>query len=73
LKPKIPTESPEVFSNLMSRCWSHEPKERPRFVEVIEQLRVWSNLSGLAVRPPLHRMDRGPVDARAAEELTIGA
>ena len=42
-------------------------------MEVIEQLRVWSNLSGLAVRPPLHRMDLGPLDARAAEELTIGA
>ena len=30
LKPDIPP-CPDVFGNLMSRCWSHKSEERPRY------------------------------------------
>jgi len=34
----IPPDCPEEFSNLMIRCWAHNPAERPSFPDIVESL-----------------------------------
>ena len=35
LRPTIPSVCPEGYAELMQRCWSDEPEERPDFTEVL--------------------------------------
>jgi proto-oncogene tyrosine-protein kinase ROS len=35
----IHSECPERLQNLMLRCWSYNPEERPTFAECLEQIR----------------------------------
>jgi len=38
LRPSIPTVCPEGYAELMQRCWSDNPENRPDFTEVLEIL-----------------------------------
>lgn len=38
LRPSIPTVCPEGYAELMQRCWSDNPEERPDFNEVLQIL-----------------------------------
>ena len=38
LRPTIPSVCPEGYAELMERCWSDEPSDRPDFTEVLEIL-----------------------------------
>ena len=38
LRPTIPKETPEHFSNLIRQCWSANPSDRPTTSEIIERL-----------------------------------
>jgi len=40
LRPTIPSVCPEGYAELMQRCWSDEPDNRPDFTEVLEGLFV---------------------------------
>ena len=37
-RPEIPATIPEIFRQLLNRCWAQNPKERPSFDEIIEIL-----------------------------------
>lgn len=38
LRPKIPSICPDDYEQLMKRCWSAKPEERPSFSEILEEL-----------------------------------
>lgn len=38
LRPVIPTVCPEGYAELMERCWSDDPSDRPDFTEVLSIL-----------------------------------
>lgn len=42
LRPKISKDqemkSPPEFINLMKKCWDRDPRERPQFIEIIQEL-----------------------------------
>ena len=37
-RPTITKPCPDKLLDLMQRCWSHDPKGRPPFTEVVETL-----------------------------------
>ncbi|XP_072043460.1 uncharacterized protein [Amphiura filiformis] len=39
--PTIPESCPKDLSDLMKRCWNHEPTERPTIGTIIEELAYW--------------------------------
>ncbi|GMI48845.1 hypothetical protein TrCOL_g5988 [Triparma columacea] len=59
LRPSIPSVCPEGYSELMQRCWSDEPDERPDFTEVMvilfEIKRSFENLMTPAMRASTRR------------------
>ena len=59
LRPAIPSVCPEGYSELMQRCWSDEPDERPDFTEVMivlfEIKRSFENLMTPAMRASTRR------------------
>ena len=38
LRPEIPKDTPEPFANLMRRCWDRNPKIRPSFKQILNEL-----------------------------------
>ncbi|RHZ64222.1 hypothetical protein Glove_326g58 [Diversispora epigaea] len=41
LRPEITDDTPEVFSNLMLKCWNSNPVNRPNIKEIKEQFSKW--------------------------------
>ncbi|RHZ64245.1 hypothetical protein Glove_326g60 [Diversispora epigaea] len=41
LRPEITDDTPEVFSNLMLKCWNSNPVNRPNIKEIKEQFYKW--------------------------------
>ena len=41
-------EWPDKMKQLVYRCWAQEPKERPTFSEICEELDAWSNFKRAA-------------------------
>ncbi|XP_065577465.1 insulin-like growth factor 1 receptor isoform X2 [Artemia franciscana] len=37
-KMEMPEDCPDILYNLMLQCWKFQPKQRPRFVDIVEQL-----------------------------------
>lgn len=37
-RPEIPTDQPQEFIDLMVRCWDQDPKKRPTFKQIREEL-----------------------------------
>ncbi|KAK9090432.1 hypothetical protein Sjap_023609 [Stephania japonica] len=42
-RPPLPADSPMAFNHLISRCWSSNPKRRPRFEEIVTILENYSD------------------------------
>lgn len=40
IRPEIEKEMPEAYRNLIERCWSADPNERPTFDEIDEELKT---------------------------------
>ncbi|KAF0512366.1 kinase-like protein [Gigaspora margarita] len=40
-RPKITNDTPEVFAELMKKCWNQNQKERPEIVEIKSQFDKW--------------------------------
>ena len=38
LRPTIPEDTPEIFANLMKRCWDRNPNVRPSFKQILNEL-----------------------------------
>ncbi|KAK8854144.1 hypothetical protein M9Y10_016701 [Tritrichomonas musculus] len=38
-RPEMSDKIPEVYQNLIKRCWSQEPSERPTFSEILSELK----------------------------------
>jgi serine/threonine protein kinase len=38
LRPTIPHSCPQEFAELISKCWQTNPKKRPNFEEIVNQL-----------------------------------
>ncbi|RHZ80099.1 hypothetical protein Glove_139g323 [Diversispora epigaea] len=41
LRPEITRDTPEVFSNLMKKCWDSNPVKRPNITEIKGQIYKW--------------------------------
>lgn len=41
-RPTLPTTCPLAFSDLISRCWSSNPKRRPNFEEIVSILESYT-------------------------------
>eukprot|EP01098_Paradermamoeba_levis_P001584 TRINITY_DN11859_c0_g1_i1.p1 TRINITY_DN11859_c0_g1~~TRINITY_DN11859_c0_g1_i1.p1 ORF type:complete len:105 (+),score=33.08 TRINITY_DN11859_c0_g1_i1:128-442(+) len=39
LRPTIPTGCDENWKNLMTKCWSEDPKQRPSFLDILVLLK----------------------------------
>jgi hypothetical protein len=39
LRPKMPPGTPAAFDELAKSCWQADPKQRPKFDEVVRALR----------------------------------
>ncbi|KAK8876598.1 hypothetical protein M9Y10_006816 [Tritrichomonas musculus] len=48
-RPEIPDRVPEKMSNLIQRCWSQDPKDRPSFDEIFRELSSDPSMLGEAV------------------------
>ncbi|GBB97731.1 hypothetical protein RclHR1_03050020 [Rhizophagus clarus] len=42
-RPIITDDTPEDFANLMKKCWSSDPKERPSAKQICDKFNLWSN------------------------------
>lgn len=40
LRPKFKETFPKFYQELIEKCWSHDPKERPTFEEIVNHLRL---------------------------------
>jgi hypothetical protein len=38
LRPRVPPDCPLDYATLMEACWQAEPRLRPAFTEVVEEL-----------------------------------
>ncbi len=38
LRPRIPPDCPHDYAALMEACWQAEPRLRPSFVDIVEEL-----------------------------------
>jgi hypothetical protein len=38
LRPRIPPDCPQDYATLMEACWQAEPRLRPSFVDIVEEL-----------------------------------
>lgn len=38
-RPEIPESVPNCYRNLITRCWSQDPKKRPKFDEIVDELK----------------------------------
>ena len=43
LRPHVPETCDPDWRALMERCWSSEPRERPNFTEIADELRAMAN------------------------------
>ncbi|PKC06181.1 kinase-like protein, partial [Rhizophagus irregularis] len=41
-RPEITEDTPEIYANLMKRCWDPDPKKRPLIYEILESV-SWYN------------------------------
>ena len=39
LRPQVPDDMPQSLSSLLKSCWSHDPDERPAFVDLVRMVR----------------------------------
>ena len=37
-RPTIPEATPSTLENLIRKCWSREPRERPKFSAIVKEL-----------------------------------
>ena len=49
------------LSQLISKCWDEEPKERPDFKEIHDQFTVWSDLAAKSTSSPIPRIKSVPI------------
>eukprot|EP00472_Partenskyella_glossopodia_P005196 CAMPEP_0197541388 /NCGR_PEP_ID=MMETSP1318-20131121/67131_1 /TAXON_ID=552666 /ORGANISM="Partenskyella glossopodia, Strain RCC365" /LENGTH=652 /DNA_ID=CAMNT_0043100557 /DNA_START=962 /DNA_END=2920 /DNA_ORIENTATION=+ len=35
LRPRIPQNCPQLYAELMQQCWTNDPKQRPRFSDIV--------------------------------------
>ena len=40
LRPTIPITIPNIYRELIERCWSQNPKDRPTFEEILQTLKT---------------------------------
>ncbi|CAG8537325.1 4995_t:CDS:2 [Dentiscutata heterogama] len=43
LKPELPKHAQKLFAQMMVQCWNVEPFQRPRAIELKDNLSQWSN------------------------------
>ncbi|CAG8539573.1 11463_t:CDS:1 [Acaulospora colombiana] len=41
LRPDITKDTPRPFANLINKCWSSEPSDRPTMTEIVNQFYKW--------------------------------
>ena len=46
-RPSIPPEMPVLLQGLMQKCWSGDPKSRPTFADIIEEIRESQRAEGV--------------------------
>ena len=38
LRPRVPPDCPQDYAALMEACWQAEPRLRPSFADIVEEL-----------------------------------
>ncbi|KAK8880693.1 hypothetical protein M9Y10_003378 [Tritrichomonas musculus] len=61
-RPEFDENIPECFKNLIEKCWSDDPNDRPTFEEIIHTLRTDSNFFTSTVNPSDYHKNIGMID-----------